>query len=212
MAARPQTPALPIRDHTHYPDSDGKPMGETAAHVLNIRWAMEPIESWFENDPNVFVAGNMFIYYVRSMPTPSPDLFVVKGVPKVTEPSRRSYRTWEENDKGPDFVIEFTSASTRSEDLVAKKKLYRDKLQVSEYFLFDPHQEYLHPRLQGFHLEDGDYLNIEPVDGRYAEARYPGFASGKAGDGAPLRQSGDGYTPADPAGDSRVSRTSRSRD
>src|SRR5205823_7496376 len=37
---------------------------------------------------------------------------------------------------------------------------------VQEYFLFDPHQEYLKPQLQGYRLVRGDYEPIQPVAGR----------------------------------------------
>jgi hypothetical protein len=72
---------------------------------------------------------------------------------------------WEEG-KGPDVVFEFTSESTRDEDLDDKYNLYQDVLKVSEYFLFDPKQEYLTPSFQGFRLRSGRYVSIEPVAGR----------------------------------------------
>ena len=37
---------------------------------------------------------------------------------------------------------------------------------MSEYFLFDPFEEYLHPRLQGYRLAKGIYRPIRPVKGR----------------------------------------------
>jgi hypothetical protein len=37
---------------------------------------------------------------------------------------------------------------------------------VTEYFLFDPTQDYLNPPLQGFRLVDGDYVPVDPIDGR----------------------------------------------
>jgi hypothetical protein len=64
------------------------------------------------------------------------------------------------------MIIELTSKSTRKEDLDTKFKLYRDVLKVQEYFLFDPFAEYLKPPLRGFRLTDGEYLPIEPVEGR----------------------------------------------
>jgi hypothetical protein len=39
-------------------------------------------------------------------------------------------------------------------------------LRVSEYFLFDPRAEYLDPPLQGFRLIGGEYVPIEPINGR----------------------------------------------
>ena len=47
-----------------------------------------------------------------------------------------------------------------------KRDLYRDVLQVPEYFIFDPTEDYLKPPLQGFRLVDGEYARIEPVAGR----------------------------------------------
>src|SRR6516225_10082457 len=125
--------AVPIRDHTFYIDSDGKPVGETQRHVRNFRYTLDPLDNRYAHDPNVFVAGNMFLHYVQGDGNKhvSPDIFVVFGVSKV---ERRSYRTWEENGKGPDVVIELTSKSTSKEDTVTKKALYQDVLKVKEYF------------------------------------------------------------------------------
>ena len=49
---------------------------------------------------------------------------------------RDSYRLWNEP-KGPDFVLEVTSASTRREDERRKREVYAS-LGVAEYFLYDP--------------------------------------------------------------------------
>jgi Uma2 family endonuclease len=162
------TKALPVRDHAHYPDSDGKPMGETARHVWNIVKGLETLDRFFAADPNVYVGGNMFLYYVLGDPNQNvcPDFFFVRGVPKVTQPERRSYRTWEEDGKGPDAVIEYTSKSTKREDMVTKMALYRDVVKVKEYFLFDPFAEYLRPPFQGYRLVRGDYVDIKLVRGR----------------------------------------------
>src|SRR5207248_866842 len=51
-------------------------------------------------------------------------------------------------------------------DQQGKFFLYRDVLKVQEYFLFDPREEYLDPSLQGFRLVEGEYVRIEPADGR----------------------------------------------
>src|SRR5205823_3313428 len=93
----------------------------------------------------------------------SPDIFVVRGIPKT--PERLCYLVWKEG-KTPDAVIELTSRSTREEDLDDKFEIYQNLLKVSEYFLFDPQDEYLEPSLRGYRLIDGRYVAIEPVDGR----------------------------------------------
>jgi Uma2 family endonuclease len=150
-----------------YIESDGQPMGETLVHVLNMRFLLEPLDRWFANDPDVFVGGNMFVHYERDNRNRhvSPDVFVVRGVPKITTPLRRNYLVWEEGTT-LDLVIELTSATTREVDLVVKMALYRDVLRVKEYFLFDPFAEYLNPPLQGYRLGRKHYRPIVPVDGR----------------------------------------------
>ncbi len=155
----------PLETDIEYPCSDGRPMGETPFHVRNLSNALFTLDVWFGNDPNVYVAGNMFVYYERGDRHKhlSPDVFVVHGVPKT--PERPCYLVWQEG-KGPDCAIEFTSASTKAEDLDDKFELYRDVLKVREYFLFDPEEEYLEPSLQGFRLVDDQYVRIEAVDGR----------------------------------------------
>jgi Uma2 family endonuclease len=151
----------------HYPDSDGRPMAETPIHRDNLAYSVQTLDSWFADDPMVYVSGNMFVYYEKGNRHKhvAPDVFVVRGVPKVTTPRRGKYLIWEEG-KGLDLAIEITSESTREEDLDDKFELYQDELKIPEYFLYDPCGEYLDPPLQGFRLEQGKYVRIEPVNGR----------------------------------------------
>jgi Uma2 family endonuclease len=156
-----------VREKPFYIESDGKPMGETQAHIENMLYLLDPLKEWFSSDPMVYVGGNMFVHYERGNRNRhlSPDIFVVRGVPKDVKPKRRAYRVWEEG-KAPDVVIELTSESTRKEDQTTKRAIYQDVLRVSEYFLFDPFEEYLHPPLQGYRLASGQYRAIRPVKGR----------------------------------------------
>jgi Uma2 family endonuclease len=85
-----------------------------------------------------------------------------KGVPKG---DRLNYILWEER-KAPQLVIELTSSSTRHEDVRRKFLLYQDTLKVKEYFLFDPHGDYLDPQLQGYRLRGGVYQAVRPVQRR----------------------------------------------
>jgi Uma2 family endonuclease len=156
-----------VRRPPFYVESDGKPMGETPRHVRNIRYLLEALDEWFAADPAVFVAGNMFVHYERGNRSrhASPDVFVVRGVPKVTEPERRAYLVWEEG-RSPDLVVEFTSESTRTEDLVDKRAIYQDVLRVKEYFLFDPFEEHLRPPLQGYRRVGSRFRPVKAAGGR----------------------------------------------
>jgi Uma2 family endonuclease len=134
-------------------------MAETDTHARCIIDARVALERYFADDPMVYVSGNLLMYYEQGNPyqAVAPDLFVVRGVAKRR---RHTYRLWEEG-KGPDFVVEFTSRSTRWEDQTTKRGLY-ELLGVSEYFLCDPLQEYLRPPFQGFRLVAGVYQPITP--------------------------------------------------
>jgi len=148
------TPAAPTRPAIYYPESDGQPMGETDFHINAIIYLREALRHFFRLAENIYVAANMLFYYEEGDTTAvkSPDVFVVKGVAKHL---RRIYKLWEEG-VAPCTIFEVTSRGTRLEDLGTKKALY-EMIGVREYFLFDPLDEYLKPRLQGFRLAKGIY-------------------------------------------------------
>ncbi|MBI2190915.1 MAG: Uma2 family endonuclease [Planctomycetes bacterium] len=148
----------------HYPESDGKPMAETELHANILMGLLHALREHFRDEADVYISGNMFLYYEEGnvQAVCAPDVFLVRGVSKEI---RRVYQTWKEG-RGPDFVIELTSRSTKLEDLGSKKALYAE-LGVKEYFLFDPYQEYLRPPLRGYRLQGAEYVPAEPSsDGR----------------------------------------------
>jgi Uma2 family endonuclease len=145
----------------YYPESDGKPLGETEVHAVCTAQLMLMLRAHFADRPDVWVAGDQMLYYVEGDPrqVTSPDVYVVFGRPK--RPPRRVYQMWIEGP--PTVVVEVSSRKTRREDLVTKRALY-ERLGVGEYFLFDPLDEYLVPRLQGLSLGPAGYEPIEPND------------------------------------------------
>ncbi len=164
MAAQLSSPATTDDPPVDYPTGDGQPMAETPTHRDNMIVMLDVLRSRFAPDPMVYVSGNMFLYWVpgKKRRHVSPDVFLVRG---ILNKDRDAYFVWREG-KGPDVVFEYTSPSTRDEDLHKKYLLYQHVLQVPEYFLFDPKEEYLRPSLQGFRLRSGRYAAIEPVAGR----------------------------------------------
>jgi Uma2 family endonuclease len=148
-----------------YPSGDGKPMAETQLHLTEMIETIQGLWDHFALHSNVYVCGNMLLYYEEGNPRKhvSPDVLVALDVPK--KPPRDYYLVWKEG-KAPDFVVEITSKSTKREDKNKKFVIYRDILKVTELILFDPTEDYLHPPLQGFRLVGGDYLPIEPIAGR----------------------------------------------
>ncbi len=156
--------AIPLENEVYYPESDGEPMAETELHLEEMVYVWEALKERFENEPDVFVGANLFLYYRKGDPSAvvAPDGFVVKGVPKLLPGNRRrrKYLLWEEG-QVPCFVMETTSESTRSQDTDTKKGDY-ERLGVDEYFQFDPLGDYLNPRLQGFRLVAGRYRPMRP--------------------------------------------------
>jgi Uma2 family endonuclease len=149
-------------DSLEFPESDGKPMGETGIHVNQILALYGALRLFFRFRVDVYAGANMFIYYEPTDPRQNfcPDVFAAFG---VASGERRTWKAWEEG-KIPDVMIEITSKSTRREDTREKRALYED-LGVREYFLFDPLHEYLKPRLQGYRSVDGRFelLNGDPL-------------------------------------------------
>ena len=144
-----------------YPESDGQPVAETDVHRDLMVDLIAMLREYFRDDPNVYISGNLFLYYQEGDPRRSvaPDVFVVRGVP---DHQRRIYKLWEEG-RPPDVVFELTSPSTRSEDCRTKHDLY-ERLGVAEYFLFDPLGEYLQPPFQGYRLRRGHYRPLRPAE------------------------------------------------
>jgi Uma2 family endonuclease len=146
-----------------YPESDGKPMGETDWHRRAIVRLIELMERRYRGQ-RVYVSGDLLLYYEQGNPKKYvvPDVFVVKDLlPK----DRRVYKLWLER-KPPNVVIEVTSRKTKKKDQTEKPPLYA-QLGVKEFFLFDPDADYLDPPLQGYRLGKSGYRPIAPdAEGR----------------------------------------------
>ncbi len=133
-------------------------MGETGWHVRSTSSFYEVLREHLAHT-DAYVASNMFLYYEQGNPKANraPDCMVILGVGKH---ERRSFKTWVEG-AVPSVIFEFSSDETIDEDLHAKKALYA-RLGVTEYVLFDPFGDCLDPRLQGFRLEGGEYIELVP--------------------------------------------------
>ncbi len=166
MNPRPLMASL-LTDPIHYPESDGKPVGETHIHVLRFLEMVAALREYYRSRGDVLVTGNVFLYYEEGRPNKvkCPDVMVIFGVEDRLE--RRVYKTWEEGGIVPAFILELTSESTAQEDLEDKKDAY-EQIGVREYFLFDPFHEYLPEQLMGFRLINGKYEKLMPgtTDGR----------------------------------------------
>jgi len=148
--------ALPLEKEIEYPTSDGQPMAETTLHRKVMSNLIGGLERRYAEVPDVWVGGNLFLYYVEGDKKKSvaPDVLLTRGVGKR---DRDTYLLWEE--KPPTVIFEITSRWTCNEDTEDKPDIYA-RIGVAELVLFDPYGEYLTPRFQGFRLVRGSYQPI----------------------------------------------------
>lgn len=142
-----------------YPESDGQLMADNTKQFRWIVTIKEGLEWLFQNDPNVFVAGDLLWYPVQgdNITCAAPDAMVVFGRPKG---DRGSYQQWKENNIVPQVVFEVRSPSNTQTEL-DKKLVFYDRYLVEEYYLYDPDKG----DLSGW-LRTGDRLDvIEPMSG-----------------------------------------------
>jgi len=148
--------AIPLEREIEYPTTDGHLMAESIEHQQVMIDLILGLRQLYAARSDVWVAGNFILCYEQGNPRAfvAPDVMLAIGVRKRT---RYNYLLWEE--KPPSLLVEVTSKSTRREDEVKKKALY-ERIGVEEYLLFDPKDEYLKPRLQGFRLTSGLFRPI----------------------------------------------------
>ena len=147
-------PVAPVE--IDYPSSDGEPLAESYFQLIPLFYAFDALRRHYADREDVFVAADLLIYYRRgTTESVAPDVFVVLG---AENRPRHSYLLWQEP-KGPDFVLEITSASTRERDQGPKRETYR-RLGVREYWQYDPTGDYLEPPLQGLELIGGRYERL----------------------------------------------------
>ena len=156
-------PSAPTDASIFYPEEDGEPMAVSDLHRRILMRTLQVFDEHFKQNPEVYVSGDILMYYVEGDPrkSVSPDVLVAFGLGKKP---RRNYLVWVEG-KVPDFAMEFSSKNTYQNDLGRKMELYAS-LGIRDYFLSDIEGLYLPAPLMGFTLVDGRYVPISAnVDG-----------------------------------------------
>ncbi len=152
VALPPQlTPSQP--KEIVYPSSDGEPLAETYDHLYAILTTLEVLKQHLQGR-KATVLANQNLFYAEGYPKlkVAPDVMVIYDV----EPGGRdSYKLWAEK-QVPQVVFEMTSKKTQADDQTSKKDLY-ERLEVKEYWLFDPKGEWIEEKLQGYRLRGDRY-------------------------------------------------------
>ena len=141
-----------------YPSSDGEPMSENQWQYVAMTDTVSALANHFIHRPNVFVAGDLLVYYRMNdnATRVAPDVFVVFGA--SGKHLRDSWIVWREG-KAPDFVMEVASPSTWQRDAAEKRDIYAE-MEVSEYWRYDPTGAFFSPELVGERLVGGEYQPI----------------------------------------------------
>lgn len=123
-----------------YPDSDGKRMADNTLQFKLIVLIVTGLSALFDDDENVFVAGDLLWYPVEGNPKKcvAPDCLVALGRPRK---DRGSYKQWEEENVPPQVVFEVLSPSNTHAEM-AQKAMFYDKYGVEEYYVLDPEKPY----------------------------------------------------------------------
>jgi Uma2 family endonuclease len=131
----------------HYPESDGKPMADNTKQFHWITVIKQNLDCLFAQDPQIFIAGDLFWYPVEGRPNivTAPDVLVVFGRLKG---DRGSYKQWEENNIAPQVVFEILSPSNSKTEM-EKKLIFYDRYGVEEYYIYDPDYQQLEGWLRG---------------------------------------------------------------
>ena len=135
-----------------------------ALYLLDmLRSILTPGYSHWEH-PSIVISNEVPIYYAPDAPTTDgppphviPDCLVALNVDAAAIWRRVGYDPVQ-NGKPPDFVLEVASRSTRRNDMLRKRDLYR-YIGVPEYWRFDPTggRHYGQPII-GEHLIDEHYV------------------------------------------------------
>ena len=83
---RTSIPYVPTDAANLYPETDGKPMAASDYHRRLLIWTLQALEAHFAQNPEVYISGDIMMYYREGDPRKSisPDVLVCFGInPKL---------------------------------------------------------------------------------------------------------------------------------
>jgi len=130
-----------------YPESDGQPMANNTEHFEIIVLIKGNLDILFADNPNVFIAGDLFWYPIEgnNKIKYAPDVMVALNRPKGR---RSSYKQWEEGNQAPQVVFEILSPVNTSVEM-DRKLLFYSQYGVEEYYIYNPANNQLQVWLRG---------------------------------------------------------------
>jgi len=148
------------REEIFYPEQREDDTGETSINISLIADFLKILKLFFKNRKDVFLSGNMNLYYEEKNPNKwyAPDLLIAFGVPNH---ERASYQVWKEK-VFPQVIIEVSSNSTWKTDIGEKLEIYSE---LGAEFA------YLPAPLLGFHRQGKRPLTAPANDERIFSPR-----------------------------------------
>jgi Uma2 family endonuclease len=134
-------------------------MAENTRQFRYIVTIQGGLDALYRNDPNVFVAGDLFWYPVEgdNKLRTAPDVLVAFGRPKG---DRGSYLQWVEDNVSPQVVFEVLSPGNSFREMLNKFRFY-ERYGVEEYYLYDPDEG----ELEGWLRAGGELREIPDMAG-----------------------------------------------
>ena len=139
-------------------DLEEDPPLESDWHVAAMALLVNILRDFWTHQNDIYVSGNTVVRFDPNQKRlfRGPDLYVIKGV--TDKGFRRSWVSWEENNKTPDFILELASKSTANFDVTGKKTIYEQQFKTPEYAVYNPDTE----ELNGWRLNKNYYQAIKP--------------------------------------------------
>ena len=147
-----------------YPESDGKPMAENTLQFEWIALIKLNLEACFAQQPDVFIAADLFWYPVEGDGgiRVAPDVMVALGRPKG---HRGSYMQFFEDNIAPQVIFEILSPGNTRAEMARKLKFYTT-YGAQEYYVYDPDRNKLeiYTRHNGqLHLNNYQEVWVSPL-------------------------------------------------
>lgn len=119
-----------------YPESDGKPMAENTLQFEWIALIKLNLEACFVQQPDVFIAADLFWYPVEGDGSirVAPDVMVALGRPKG---HRGSYIQFLEDHISPQVIFEILSPGNTKAEMARKLQFYT-RYGAQEYYVYNP--------------------------------------------------------------------------
>ncbi len=159
MSIETPTDTAAVAEDIIYPESDGQPMADNTRQFRWIVTIQGGLDALFQDNPNVFVAGDLLWYPVQgnNRLRVAPDAMVVFGRPKG---DRGSYLQWREDNIAPQVVFEVLSPQNTVAEMIKKLRFY-ETYGVEEFYIYDPD----HGTIDGWWRRDAPLSPIESMAG-----------------------------------------------